>query len=68
MPPFSLREQERSYGSVAEATHNADTLNKQRHERGAKLLDTVTTYVRMEFIRFKWEPEANSDSGETPTA
>ena len=62
-----FREQERTYGSVAEATHNADRLNKQRHERGVKLLDTVTTYVRMESALLR-VPEANSESGQTPTA
>ena len=62
-----FREQERTYGSVAEATHNADRLNKQRHERGVKLLDTVTTYVRMESAPLR-VPEANSESGQTPTA
>ena len=51
-----FREQERTYGSVAEATHTADRLNKQRHERGVRLLDTVTTYIRMEYVKFSWRP------------
>ena len=62
-----FREQERTYGSIAEATHAAGRLNKQRHERGVKLLDIVTTYVRMEWTSLTCKPEANADSGETRT-
>ena len=51
-----FREQEKTYGSIAEATHTAERLNKQRHERGVKLLDTVTTYVRMGYVKFNWQP------------
>ena len=60
-----FREQERTYGSVAEATYNAERLNKQRHARGVKLLDTVTTYVRIASAGLAWEPEADAGSGET---
>ena len=55
-----FREKEKTYGSVAEATHAAVRLNEQRHVRGVKLLDTVTTYIRMDYLRFDWKPDTGS--------
>lgn len=54
--PGDFREQERTYGSNAEAMHAADRLNQQRHQRGVALLDTVCIYIRMGHIGITWKP------------
>jgi transcriptional regulator with XRE-family HTH domain len=61
-----FREQEKTYGSVAEATHAAVRLNEQRHVRGVKLLDTVTTYIRMDYLRLDWKPDTGSSMEDRP--
>jgi hypothetical protein len=50
-----FREQPRTYESEAEAIHVASGLNEQRHARGASLLDTLCTYVRLDFMSIRQE-------------
>jgi transcriptional regulator with XRE-family HTH domain len=52
-----FREQDKAYGSMAEARGMAERLNQQRHERRVALLDTVCIYVRMGYAHFRWEPD-----------
>lgn len=56
--PGDFRELPTDYYSVAEATHAAGKLNAQRHTRGVALLDTVTIYVRLDYLSLR------SDSSE----
>jgi transcriptional regulator with XRE-family HTH domain len=51
-----FREQERTYGSEAQALHTARKLNEQRQQRHVRLLDTLTTYVRLGSLRFQADP------------
>lgn len=51
--PGDFRELPSAYYSVAESTHAAAKLNAQRHSRGAALLDTVTVYVRLDYINLR---------------
>ena len=52
-----FREQDRVYGSEAEALHAAQKLNEQRRQRHVRLLDTLTTYVRLGSLRFQADPK-----------
>jgi len=54
--PGDFREQERTYSSDVEATHAADRLNQQRHERGVARLDTLCIYIRMGHMNLTWKP------------
>ena len=54
--PGDFREQDRTYGSDAEATHAASILNQQRHQRRVALLDTICVYVRMSYIHIAKKP------------
>lgn len=51
--PQDFRELSRSYYSVPEATHAAGILNGQRLARGVALLDTVTVYVRLDYVSLR---------------
>jgi transcriptional regulator with XRE-family HTH domain len=62
--PADFREQDRTYGSVAEAINFADRLNKQRHDRKVALLDTVCIYIRMGYTSFRWMPDSDKDTNE----
>jgi hypothetical protein len=54
-----FRELPRTYDSEAEAIHVAGRLNEQRRTRGVSLLDTICTYVRLDYTHIT--PE---DSGQ----
>jgi hypothetical protein len=56
-----FRELERTYGSIPEAISVAERLNAQRNARGVRLLDTVTTYVRLQCAHFVWKPDERKD-------
>jgi hypothetical protein len=56
-----FREQPRAYDSEAEATYVAARLNSQRHARGVvALLDTLCTYIRMDYFRLDWKSESGT--------
>ena len=57
-----FREQPRTYDSEAEAIHVASRLNEQRRSRGVRLLDTLCTYVRLDYTRIRLE----DSGGEAP--
>jgi transcriptional regulator with XRE-family HTH domain len=50
-----FREQERTYGSEAEAEHAQVRLNEQRHLRGVTPLDIICTYVRLTYRCVPWK-------------
>ena len=60
--PGDFRELPTAYYSVAESTHAAGKLNALRHSRGAALLDTVTVYVRLDYVSLR--PDENQDRRE----
>ena len=47
--PGDFREPALSYHSLPEAVQAAEKLNTQRHSRGVAPIDTVSTYVRLEY-------------------
>lgn len=51
--PGDFRELSSAYYSVVEATHAAGKLNAQRHTRGVALLDTVTVYIRLDYLSLR---------------
>jgi transcriptional regulator with XRE-family HTH domain len=59
--PGDFRELPTAYCSVAESTHAAAKLNAQRLARGVALLDTVTVYVRLDYVSLRPD-EANTGS------
>jgi hypothetical protein len=55
--PGDFRELATPYYSVAEAVHAAGKLNAQRYTRGVALLDTVTVYIRLDYVSFRPDPD-----------
>ena len=56
-----FREQPRTYDSEAEALHAASRLNEQRRARRVSLLDTLCTYIRLDYTHVRQQdngPEA----------
>jgi transcriptional regulator with XRE-family HTH domain len=49
--PGDFRELDRTYDHLPIATHTAQRLNEQRRSRGVAPLDTVCTYVRLDYSR-----------------
>jgi transcriptional regulator with XRE-family HTH domain len=51
--PRDFRELSGCYYSIPEAMRAAETLNAQRLSRGVALLDTVTVYVRLDYLSLR---------------
>ena len=54
----------RPYPSISAATEASRALNAVRKRKRQPLLDHITIYIRMGYVRFK--PETLAGSGETP--
>jgi transcriptional regulator with XRE-family HTH domain len=55
--PGDFREHASTYNTVDDATKAARELNPARQNRGAKLFNTVSIYIRMGYVPFDWRAD-----------